>query len=72
MGPTIQTSVCILTQTATDVAAGKTWEATVADVITTCGTDAVTVATVWDAHTKAETTEGIVPKYSFPTDGGVK
>lgn len=72
VGPTIQTSVCILTQTASDIAAGKTWEATVADVITTCGTDAVSIATVWDAHVKAEVSEGIVPKYSFPSDGGVK
>jgi hypothetical protein len=71
VGPTIQTSVCILTQVAVDQAAGKTWEATVADVILTCGTDAVTIATVWDAHVKAEVSEGVVPKYGFPTDGGV-
>jgi hypothetical protein len=46
------------------------WEATIADVITTCGTDAVSIATIWDAHVKAEVTEGVVPKYSLPVDGG--
>jgi hypothetical protein len=71
VGPTIQTSVCILTQTSSDIAAGKTREAAITDVIATCGTDAVTIATVWDAHVKAEVSEGVVPKYGFPTDGGV-
>jgi hypothetical protein len=72
VGPTIQTSVCILTTTATDLYINHdTWEVTVADVITTCGTDATTIATVWDAHTKAEVAEGVTPKSSFPTDGGV-
>jgi hypothetical protein len=70
VGPTIQTVVCIINQVSTDVVTGKTWENTIADTIATCGTDAATIATVWDAHVKAEVTEGVVPKYSFPVDGG--
>lgn len=70
VGPTIQTAVCIITEVATDLAGGKSWEVTIADTITTCGTDAATVTTLWDAHVKAEVSEGVVPKYNLPTDGG--
>lgn len=71
VAPTIQTTSCILTNTAIDIFVTKlTWEATVADVITKCGTDAATIATVWDAHVSAEVSEGIVPKFTVPIDGG--
>jgi hypothetical protein len=71
VGPTIQTISCILTTVAVDLVMNHdTWEVTVANTISTCGTDAATIETVWDAHVKAEVTEGVVPKYSLPVDGG--
>lgn len=70
VGPTIQTVTCIISNVAIDLVVNHdTWQVTIANTITTCGTDAATIETVWDAHVKAEVTEGVVPKYTLP-DGG--
>jgi hypothetical protein len=47
---TIETAICIVTTTANDVKAGKSPAAIVADCITTCGSDAATIASVLDAN----------------------
>jgi hypothetical protein len=70
IGPTIQTVTCIISNVAIDlVVSHDTRQVTIANTITACGTDAATIETVWDAHVKAEVTEGVVPKYTLP-DGG--
>lgn len=71
ISPTIDTVVCIIANVAKDVEANETWEQATADTITACGTDAVTIATVWGSHVHAEAVEGFVPKMPVPNlDGG--
>jgi hypothetical protein len=71
VAPTIQTTSCILTNTAIDLfVSHDTWQATVADVIKKCGTDLATITTVWDSHVNAEISEGITPKFTIPADAG--
>jgi hypothetical protein len=71
VGPTIQTVVCIISEVSTDLASGKSWEIAIADTVSVCGTDAASIVSVWDAHVKAEVTEGVTPKYALPKEGGL-
>jgi hypothetical protein len=50
----VNLAVCILTTYSTDIAAGETDVAAIADTIAKCGTDAVSVATTLDASRAAQ------------------
>jgi hypothetical protein len=69
IAPTIATTVCIINSVSQCVAQKVPWGTCVISTAAACGSDATTIATVWDAHVKAEVTEGFVPK-AFASDGG--
>lgn len=66
----VSLAACVLATVSEDVAAGRPWSTCVADAVSQCGADAVTVATVWADHVHAEVVEGFVPKMPAP-DAGV-
>lgn len=69
--PTAGDDACILPRLAQDIAAHKSWAASIEDVHQTCGDARQTIEATWGSHVAAEVIEGLSPKMPIPpSDAG--